>query len=45
MSELKKRKSDSIDPVKVAMDYGVCDAENGSSISYKTVMWLVIKKS
>ena len=33
MSELKKR--DSNDPAEVAMDYGVCDAENGSSISIK----------
>ena len=43
MSELKKK--DSNDPVEVAMDYGVCGVENGSSISYKRVMWLVIKKS
>jgi hypothetical protein len=34
MSELKKK--DSNDPVEVAMDYGVCNVENGSSISYKS---------
>lgn len=38
-------KRDSNDPVEVAMGYGVCGVENGSSISYKRVMWLVIKKS
>lgn len=38
-------KTGSIDPVKVATRLRVCGVENGSSISKKGEMWLVIKKS